>query len=109
VNRFGAGRMPGGGIGAAMAGAGLRDQARPGPGRAGIGKVGNTGDARGGATHMHYGISWPTAHGIWWVRRGELYPWPYLDAWRAGVMRSPGVAVRALHRKLGDHGCTVDC
>ncbi len=74
-----------------------------------IGKVGNTGDARGGPTHMHFGISWPTAHGIWWVRRGELYPWPYLDAWRAGVMRSPGAAVRALHRTVGDHGCTVDC
>ena len=74
-----------------------------------IGKVGNSGDARGGATHMHFGISWPTAHGIWWVRRGELYPWPYLDAWRAGIMRSPGAAVRALHRKVGDHGCTVDC
>jgi murein DD-endopeptidase MepM/ murein hydrolase activator NlpD len=74
-----------------------------------IGQVGNTGDARGGATHMHFGISWPTGPGIWWVRRGELYPWPYLDAWRAGVMRSPGAAVRALHRTIGDHGCTVDC
>ncbi len=74
-----------------------------------IGKVGRSGDARGGASHMHFGISWPTAHGIWWVRRGELYPWPYLDAWRAGVMRSPGAAVRALHRKVGDHGCTIDC
>jgi len=74
-----------------------------------IGQVGRSGDARGGPSHMHFGISWPTAHGVWWVRRGELYPWPYLDAWRAGVMRSPGAAVRALHRKVGDHGCTVDC
>jgi len=74
-----------------------------------IGKVGRSGDARGGPSHMHFGISWPTAHGIWWVRRGELYPWPYLDAWRAGVMRSPASAVAALHRKVGDHGCTVDC
>jgi peptidoglycan LD-endopeptidase LytH len=74
-----------------------------------IGKVGRSGDARGGPSHMHFGISWPTAHGWWWVRRGELYPWPYLDAWRAGTMRSPGAAVRALHRRIGDHGCTVDC
>ncbi len=74
-----------------------------------IGQVGRSGDARGGPSHMHFGISWPTAHGVWWVRRGELYPWPYLDAWRAGIMRSPGAAVRALHRKVGDHGCTVDC
>jgi murein DD-endopeptidase MepM/ murein hydrolase activator NlpD len=74
-----------------------------------IGKVGRSGDARGGPSHMHFGISWPTGPGIWWVRRGELYPWPYLDAWRAGTMRSPGAAVRALHRAVGDHGCTVDC
>jgi len=74
-----------------------------------IGKVGRSGDARGGPSHMHFGISWPTAHGEWWVRRGELYPWPYLDAWRAGTMRSPASAVRALHAKVGDHGCTVDC
>jgi peptidoglycan LD-endopeptidase LytH len=74
-----------------------------------IGEVGRSGDARGGPSHMHFGISWPTPHGWWWVRRGELYPWPYLDAWRAGIMRSPGAAVRALHRKVGDHGCTVDC
>jgi peptidoglycan LD-endopeptidase LytH len=74
-----------------------------------IGQVGRSGDARGGPSHMHFGISWPTGPGIWWVRRGELYPWPYLDAWRAGVMRSPGAAVRSLHRIVGDHGCTVDC
>jgi murein DD-endopeptidase MepM/ murein hydrolase activator NlpD len=74
-----------------------------------IGKVGRSGDARGGPSHMHFGISWPTPHGWWWVRRGELYPWPYLDAWRAGIMRSPAAAVRALHRQIGDHGCTVDC
>ena len=74
-----------------------------------IGKVGRSGDARGGPSHMHFGISWPTPHGWWWVRRGELYPWPYLDAWRAGTMRSPAAAVRGpapqgrrprLHRRL---------
>lgn len=74
-----------------------------------IGRVGNTGDARGIATHMHFGISWPTGPGVWWVRRGEVYPWPYLDAWRAGSMRSPAAAVAARHRQLGNTGCTIDC
>jgi murein DD-endopeptidase MepM/ murein hydrolase activator NlpD len=75
-----------------------------------VGTVGNTGDARGIATHLHFGLSWPTRHGIWWVRRGELYPWPYLDSWRAGGSRSPAAAVAALHRRMGDvPPCNVDC
>ena len=49
-----------------------------------IGKLGASGDAKGTAPHVHCGISWPTPAGIWWVRRGELYPWKYLDAWKAG-------------------------
>jgi len=40
VIRFGAGRMTGTGIGGRVAGAGLRGEARLGPGRPGIGKVG---------------------------------------------------------------------
>jgi len=75
-----------------------------------IGRVGNTGDARGGATHQHFGISWPTRHGVWWVRRGELYPWPYLDSWKAGGQKSPAAAVASLHRQKGDvPPCQVDC
>jgi murein DD-endopeptidase MepM/ murein hydrolase activator NlpD len=75
-----------------------------------VGTVGNTGDARGIATHLHFGVSWPTRHGIWWVRRGEVYPWPYLDSWRAGGSRSPAAAVAAKHQRLGDvPPCQVDC
>ena len=75
-----------------------------------IGTVGNTGDARGGATHMHFGLSWPTRHGIWWVRRGEVYPWSYLDSWRAGANKSPVAAVAAEHKRQGDvPRCRVDC
>lgn len=75
-----------------------------------VGTVGNTGDARGIATHLHFGISWPTRHGVWWVRRGEVYPWPYLDSWRAGGSRSPAAAVATRHRQLGDvPPCQVDC
>lgn len=66
-----------------------------------LGYVGTSGDARGTASHVHYGISWPTPANIWWVRRGELYPWRYLDAWKAGKDVSPAKAVRALKSKLG--------
>ncbi len=67
-----------------------------------IGYVGNSGDAKGLATHLHFGISWPTPAGIWWVRRGELYPWKYLDAWKAGKDVSPAKAVATLEKKLGN-------
>jgi peptidoglycan LD-endopeptidase LytH len=66
-----------------------------------IGYVGNSGDAKGLATHVHFGISWPTPAGIWWVRRGELFPWRYLDAWKAGKDVSPAKAVATLEKKLG--------
>ena len=66
-----------------------------------IGYVGNSGDAKGLATHLHFGISWPTPAGIWWVRRGELFPWKYLDAWKAGKDISPAKAVATLEKKLG--------
>lgn len=67
-----------------------------------LGYVGTSGDARGTASHVHYGISWPTPANIWWVRRGELYPWRYLDAWKAGKDVSPAKAVSALKAKLGE-------
>ena len=67
-----------------------------------LGNVGTSGDAKGTASHVHYGISWPTPAGIWWVRRGELYPWRYLDAWKAGKDSSPSKAVEALKLKIGE-------
>ena len=60
-----------------------------------LGRIDNSGDARYVPTHLHFGISWPTRDGVWWVRRGTVYPWPYLDSWRAGGNRSPALAVRA--------------
>jgi murein DD-endopeptidase MepM/ murein hydrolase activator NlpD len=75
-----------------------------------LGDVGNTGSARGIATHVHFGLSWPTRNGVWWVRRGEVYPWPYLDSWRAGDNRSPADAVAAKHAASGDvPPCTSYC
>lgn len=66
-----------------------------------LGYVGNTGSARGTATHLHFGISWPTRAGVWWVRRGEVYPWSYLDSWKAGGQKSPASAVEAKRKKVG--------
>jgi murein DD-endopeptidase MepM/ murein hydrolase activator NlpD len=66
-----------------------------------LGSVGNTGSARGIATHVHFGVSWPTRAGVWWVRRGEVYPWPYLDSWRSGGDRSPAAEVRAKRAAVG--------
>ena len=66
-----------------------------------IGRVGSTGSARGLSPHLHFGISWPTPSGVWWVRRGMVYPWPYLDSWRSGGARSPAAAVGAVRARLG--------
>jgi len=66
-----------------------------------LGLIDNSGDAGTTPTHLHFGISWPTRPGIWWVRRGIVYPWPYLDSWRAGGSRSPARAVRAALAEAG--------
>ena len=60
-----------------------------------LGTVGSTGSARGTGCHLHFGLSPPCGPGDWQVRRGTVYPWPYLDSWRAGGQRSPSDAVRA--------------
>ena len=66
-----------------------------------MGRTGDSGDARGTTPHLHFGISWPTRAGIWWVRRGELYPWKYLDAWKVGKDLSPAQSVASLEKKVG--------
>jgi hypothetical protein len=67
-----------------------------------LGAIGATGSARGTAPHLHFGISWPTPADTWWVRRGEVLPWKYLDAWKGGKDLSPVKAVAALKAKVGE-------
>ena len=67
-----------------------------------LGSVGSTGSARGTSPHLHFGISWPTPVDTWWVRRGAVLPWKYLDAWKAGKDLSPAKAVEAAKKKAGE-------
>jgi murein DD-endopeptidase MepM/ murein hydrolase activator NlpD len=60
-----------------------------------LGVMGRTGNARNSACHTHLGISRPCPSPEWQVRRGEIWPQPYLDAWLAGEDRSPADEVRA--------------
>jgi peptidoglycan LD-endopeptidase LytH len=76
-----------------------------------LGRIGNSGSARGTPVHLHFGISWPTRPGIWWVRRGTVPPARYLDSWRAGGDRSPARAVRAALAEAGREvpACQARC
>jgi hypothetical protein len=76
-----------------------------------LGDVGATGSARGTSPHLHFGISWPTRPGVWWVRRGMVAPPPYLDSWRAGGDRSPAPEVRDARARAGRDvpRCSVYC
>jgi murein DD-endopeptidase MepM/ murein hydrolase activator NlpD len=66
-----------------------------------LGYIGETGDAS--ACHLHFGISPVCARvGDWWVRRGTIWPWTYLDSWRKGGGLSPVAAIAAWHQA---HGC----
>jgi murein DD-endopeptidase MepM/ murein hydrolase activator NlpD len=76
-----------------------------------LGRIDNSGDARTTPTHVHFGLSWPTPPGIWWIRRGLVYAWPYLDAWRAGRNLSPAPAIQAAHDAAGSDipPCRIRC
>lgn len=52
-----------------------------------LGLMGQTG--RASACHLHFGISPPCSQKEWSVRRGAIWPFPYLDAWRRGELFSP--------------------
>ena len=67
-----------------------------------LGEIGTTGSAKGTKPHLHFGISYPTEKGIWWIRRGvglekgKTTPWKYLQAWQAGKDLKPKVVMPAV-------------
>jgi peptidoglycan LD-endopeptidase LytH len=58
-----------------------------------LGQMGRTG--RTSACHLHFGISPPCPGKEWSVRRGVIWPYPYLDAWRANRQDSPVDEIKA--------------
>ncbi|HEY0618199.1 MAG TPA: M23 family metallopeptidase [Kribbella sp.] len=75
-----------------------------------LGLIGKTGSARFTPSHLHFGISWPTAADRWWIRRGAVAPQPFLTAWRQGKPTSPARAVARARTSYGvDHGCRAYC
>ena len=67
-----------------------------------LGAVGKTGNANN-VCHLHFGISPPCAKtGDWKVRRGVIWPKPYLDSWRRGGAKSAAAAAGAWARR---HEC----
>lgn len=58
-----------------------------------LGLVGNSGDARNTLSHLHFGISRPTYPEDWKARRGQVDPFPFLQAWRDGHNITPPLPV----------------
>jgi len=54
-----------------------------------LSRVGNTGSAQPTSPHLHFGISRPTTPGDWAIRRGEVNPYQYLNAWKEGTHLTP--------------------
>jgi murein DD-endopeptidase MepM/ murein hydrolase activator NlpD len=66
-----------------------------------LGTVGKTGNANN-VCHLHFGIS-PVCKrtGDWWIRRGVVWPAPFLDDWRKKKNTSPVNKVAAYKASNG--------
>ena len=64
-----------------------------------IGTVGTSGNARVTLCHLHFGVSRICPMSEQNVRRGEIWPQPYLDAWKQGTNLSPNREVQRLTKK----------
>lgn len=76
-----------------------------------LGRVGRSGNARDTGPNLYFAISWKTGPAFWWVRRGMVKPWDYLDAWKSGNRTfSPREETLDLRAKLGETPpCTIQC
>ncbi|GAA0401485.1 hypothetical protein Acor_38460 [Acrocarpospora corrugata] len=76
-----------------------------------LGRVGNTGNARSTASNLYFAVSWPVPPQYWWIRRGMVDPWPFLDAWWDGNRTlSPRPAVQATKERVGTlPACSALC
>ncbi len=75
-----------------------------------LGLIGKTGSAQMTPPHLHFGISWPTPAGHWWIRRGAVPPQTFLNAWQSGRQLSPVSLVGKTRRAYGaDRGCRSYC
>ncbi len=67
-----------------------------------LGRVGTSGNARDTGSNLYFAVSWPVPPKYWWVRRGMVEPWDYLDAWFNGNRTlSPRKATLALRDRVG--------
>ncbi|MFB9248358.1 M23 family metallopeptidase [Sphaerisporangium melleum] len=81
--------------------AGLRPGTRVAAGQV-LGKVGDSGNARGQGANLYFAVSWTTSARYWWVRRGMVDPWTYLDAWLNGnPTLSPAQQVATVRAQVG--------
>lgn len=75
-----------------------------------LARTGKTGSARVTPPHLHFGISWPTKPGAWWIRRGAVAPQEFLNSWHHGGQLSPVGLVAKTRRAYGvDRGCRSYC
>ena len=63
-----------------------------------IATVGQSGNAKTTLCHLHFGMSRICPMSEQNIRRGEIWPQPYLDDWKRGINTSPNREVQRLTR-----------